>query len=76
MCFAQATLATRENFDEAEAEAEAAAATARELAPDEPDVYVISGKVSLARGKRGPARAYQERALALDPEHVAFSRLA
>jgi tetratricopeptide (TPR) repeat protein len=66
LCFAQATLATRENIDEAEA----AAATARELAPGEPDVYFISGKVSLGRGKRAQARAYQERALALDPEHV------
>jgi tetratricopeptide (TPR) repeat protein len=66
LCVAQATLATREDFDSAEA----AAAKARELAPNEPDVYLISGKVSLARGKRAEARAYQERALALDPEHV------
>jgi len=66
LCVAQATLATKERFDDAEA----AAAKARELAPNEPDVYLISGKVSLERGKRAEARAYQERALALDPEHV------
>ena len=66
LCVAQATLATRENYDDAEA----AAAEARKLAPNEPDVYLISGKVSLERGKRAQARAYQERALALDPEHV------
>lgn len=66
LCIAQATLATRENFDQAAA----AAAKARELAPGEPDVYLISGKVSLARGKRAEARGFQERALALDPEHV------
>ncbi len=33
-------------------------------------MYLVSGKISLARGKRAEARAYQERALALDPEHV------
>ena len=46
-----------------------AAARARALAPNEPDVYFLSGKVSLARGDLAGAREHQERALALDPAH-------
>jgi tetratricopeptide (TPR) repeat protein len=46
-----------------------AAARARALAPNEPDVHFLSGKVSLARGDLADAREHQERALALDPAH-------
>jgi Flp pilus assembly protein TadD len=51
---AQATLATGEHFDQAEQ----AAAAARQLAPNEPDVHCLSGKVSLARGRVRKARAH------------------
>ena len=46
-----------------------AAARARALAPNEPDVHFLSGKVSLSRGDLAAAREHQERALALDPAH-------
>jgi tetratricopeptide (TPR) repeat protein len=46
-----------------------AAAEARKLAPNEPDVHFLSGKVALARGDLDGARKHQERALALDPTH-------
>jgi tetratricopeptide (TPR) repeat protein len=46
-----------------------AASRARGLAPNEPDVHFLSGKVSLARGDLTQAREHQERALALDPAH-------
>jgi len=46
-----------------------AAAEARRLAPNEPDVHFLSGKVSLARSDLAVAREHQERALALDPAH-------
>jgi tetratricopeptide (TPR) repeat protein len=61
---AQAALAAQ-RFDVATE----AAARARGLAPNEPDVHFLSGKVSLARGDLGHAREHQERALALDPAH-------
>jgi tetratricopeptide (TPR) repeat protein len=65
LCLAQAELATQVHFKAAEQ----AAARARNLAPDEPSVHFISGKISLAQGHRKAARAHQERALALDPQH-------
>jgi tetratricopeptide (TPR) repeat protein len=46
-----------------------AASQARSLAPNEPDVHFLSGKVSLAAGDLDAARIHQERALALDPAH-------
>src|ERR1700683_2488836 len=46
-----------------------APARARALAPNEPDVHFLSGKVSLSRGDLADARRHQERALALDPAH-------
>ena len=46
-----------------------AATRARALAPNEPDVHFLSGKVSLARGQLAEAREHQEQALALDPAH-------
>ena len=60
VCLAQAALATEVDFNLADR----AAARARALAPNEPDVHFISGRVSLAREDRRSARA-----LALDPEH-------
>jgi tetratricopeptide (TPR) repeat protein len=65
LCLAQAELATKASY----AAAERAAADARRLGPNEPDVYFISGKISLARGELRGAREYQERTLALDPAH-------
>jgi tetratricopeptide (TPR) repeat protein len=65
LCLAQAELAKKEDFDAAER----AADNARRLTPNEPDVYFVSGKIGLARGKLRSAREYQERALALDPAH-------
>src|SRR5262249_34270744 len=64
-CLAQAQLAGRLDFHGAER----AAANARRLAPDEAEVYYVSGLVSFARAKWKAARAHQERALALDPAH-------
>jgi hypothetical protein len=49
--------------------AAAAAAEARRLAPNEPDVHFLSGKVALSRSDLDGARTHQERALALDPAH-------
>jgi tetratricopeptide (TPR) repeat protein len=46
-----------------------AAGRARALAPNEPDVHFLSGKVSLVRGDLAGAHQHQERALALDPTH-------
>lgn len=66
VCLAQAQVAGQTDF----AAAERAAATALRLAPDEPDVHFIAGKVSFACGKRKAARAHLERALALDPAHA------
>jgi hypothetical protein len=39
-----------------------AAATARALAPNKPEVHVISGKASFALARRKAARAYLKRA--------------
>ncbi len=64
-CLAQAALATEVEFNQAER----AAATARRLAPDEAEVYYVSGLVSFAREEWKKARAYQERVLAIDPTH-------
>ena len=65
LCLAQAELATKANYSAAER----AAANARRLGPDEPDVYFVSGKISLARRELRAAREHQESALALDPTH-------
>jgi tetratricopeptide (TPR) repeat protein len=65
ICLAQAKLATEVDFDAAER----AATNALRLAPDEPDVHFVAGKVSFAQEKWKAARAHQERALALDPAH-------
>jgi tetratricopeptide (TPR) repeat protein len=65
VCLAQAALATEVEFNEAER----AAATARRLAPDEAEVYYVSGLVSFAREEWKKAQAYQERVLAIDPAH-------
>jgi tetratricopeptide (TPR) repeat protein len=65
VCLAEAKLAVKTDFDGAER----AAAEARRLAPNEPEVYVLSGRISLARGERRAARDYQEQALALNPSH-------
>ncbi len=64
MCVAQAALAAQRLDVATEA-----AARARGLAPNEPDVHFLSGKVSLARSDLAGAREHQERALALDPGH-------
>ena len=64
MCVAPAALAAGQP-----AVAASAATEARKLAPDEPDVHFLSGKVALARGNLDSAREHQERALALDPVH-------
>jgi tetratricopeptide (TPR) repeat protein len=64
VCVAQAALAAGQP-----ALAATAAAEARRLAPNEPDVHFLSGKVALARGDLVSARGHQERALALDPVH-------
>src|SRR4029079_15584059 len=45
------------------------ASRARALAPNEPDVHFLSGKVSLARGQLAEAREHQEQGLALDTAH-------
>jgi tetratricopeptide (TPR) repeat protein len=65
VCKAQAALATEVEFSAADR----AAATARKLAPDEAEVYYVSGLVSFAREEWKKARAYQERVLAIDPAH-------
>lgn len=65
VCMAHAALATEVEFRAAER----AAAAARRLAPDEAEVYYVSGLVSFAREEWGNARAYQERVLAIDPAH-------
>jgi Flp pilus assembly protein TadD len=62
VCLAQAALAAR-RLDTA------TDAAARALAPNEPDVHFLSGKVSLGRGDLAAARQHQERALAVDPGH-------
>jgi tetratricopeptide (TPR) repeat protein len=67
VCLAQAALATEVDF----IAAERAAATARNLAPDEAEVYYVSGLVSFAREEWKKAQAYQERVLAIDPTHTA-----
>ena len=51
MCVAQAALAAGQP-----AIAATAAAEARRLAPNEPDVHFLSGKVALARGDLDGAR--------------------
>ncbi len=63
VCVAQAALAAQRLDVATEA-----AARARGLAPNEPDVHFLSGKVSLARSDLAGAREHQERALALDPD--------
>src|SRR6202012_1575988 len=60
VCVAQAALAGQRP---------GGASRARALAPNEPDVHFLSGKVSLARGQLVEAREHQEQALALDPAH-------
>lgn len=65
LCLAEALLATDVEF----MAAGRASAHALQLAPDEPDVHFVAGKVSFARGKGEAARAHYERALALDPAH-------
>jgi tetratricopeptide (TPR) repeat protein len=65
ICMAQAQLAADGDF----AVAERAAAKALQLAPYEPDAHFTAGLVSYVQEKWPAARAHQERALALDPEH-------
>jgi Flp pilus assembly protein TadD len=65
VCLARAAMGTEMDFDLAEQ----AAARARTLAPNEPEVHYLSGRVTFARGKRREARAHHQRALALDPGH-------
>lgn len=65
LCLAQAQLAAPVEL----AAAERAAAHALRLAPNEPDAYFTAGQVRYAQERWKEARAYQERALALDPDH-------
>lgn len=75
LCLAQAPLAPALDHAQAEvkanllAAAEQAAANARRLAPEEPGVHHVSGRVSFAKEQWKAARAHQERALSLDPAH-------
>ncbi|WP_300683292.1 tetratricopeptide repeat protein [Nocardioides sp.] len=52
-------------------EALAAARRAVSLAPNEPDTHFLTGVVLAERNEVAEARASYERALAIDPEHVA-----
>ena len=72
LCLAQAELAGYVKFnawEEGASPAQRAIASALRLAPDEPDVHVVAGRLSFALGRRRAARAHLERALALDPVH-------
>jgi Flp pilus assembly protein TadD len=66
MCLAQAQLATGVDF----LTAERAAAEALRLAPLEPDAHYTAGQVAYAQENWKAAKAYQERALALNPNHA------
>jgi tetratricopeptide (TPR) repeat protein len=65
ICLAQAYLATEVDFHAAER----AVADALRLAPGEPEVHFIAGKVSFAQERWKAARVHQEHVLALDPAH-------
>jgi len=72
LCLAQAELAGYVKFnawEQGAGPAQQAIASALRLAPDEPDVHVVAGQVSFARGRSAAARNHQERALALNPAH-------